>query len=363
MLTDSVNAASFFGGVGTALILGILLANRTGASLRLATRTDAPDGRVVAELEKAHGLALAGPLKLSHVPIDGTRALTVGPGDVLMTTSWWTTRAVLDSTLPRDQVVYLLQEDERMFYPWGDDRLLCQETLAEPDLAVVVDTRRLLDHLTTSGAITVTDATSFEPAFPGIEPAPRESTARRQLSSTPGPRTPGTSSGAGVWPCRGRSRSGCWTLSVWDFHFVGRSTPELTLPGEVAPQVHEGLPWAAYQDLVSRMDAALVLMDTPHPSYPPYDLAAAGAAVLTNTHGSKTDLSDISANIITAPSSMDGLAEGLAQLAALGQDDDQRARNRADDGIVRSWDVALADVVGSLVARYAPVLGGSSDVH
>ena len=48
VLTDSVNAASFFGGVGTALILGILLANRTGASLRLATRTDAPDGRVVA---------------------------------------------------------------------------------------------------------------------------------------------------------------------------------------------------------------------------------------------------------------------------------------------------------------------------
>ena len=150
---------------------------------------------------------------------------------------------------------------------------------------------------------------------------------------------------------------------VWDFHFVGRATPELTLPGEVAPQVHEGLPWAEYQDLVSRMDAALVLMDTPHPSYPPYDLAAAGAAVLTNTHGSKTDLSDISANILTAPSSLDGLAEGLARLAALGQDDDQRARNRAGDGIVRSWDVALDDVVGSLVARYAPVLGGSSDVH
>ena len=83
VLTDSVNAASFFGGVGTALILGILLANRTGASLRLATRTDAPDGRVVAELEKAHGLALSGPLELSHVPIDGTRALAVGPGDVI----------------------------------------------------------------------------------------------------------------------------------------------------------------------------------------------------------------------------------------------------------------------------------------
>ena len=363
VLTDSVNAASFFGGVGTALILGILLANRTGASLRLATRTDAPDGRVVAELEKAHGLALSGPLELSHVPIDGTRALAVGPGDVIMTTSWWTTRAVLDSTLPRDQVVYLLQEDERMFYPWGDDRLLCQETLAEPDLAVVVNTRRLLDHLTTSGAITVADATSFEPAFPGIEPAPREPGAKRQLFFYSRPENARNLFWRGGLALSRAIEKRVLDPEVWDFHFVGRSTPELTLPGEVAPQVHEGLPWAEYQDLVSRMDAALVLMDTPHPSYPPYDLAAAGAAVLTNTHGSKTDLSDISANILTAPSSVDGLAEGLARLAALGQDDDQRARNRAGDGIVRSWDVALDDVVGSLVARYAPVLGGSSDVH
>ena len=224
VLTDSVNAASFFGGVGTALILGILLANRTGASLRLATRTDAPDGRVVAELEKAHGLALSGPLELSHVPIDGTRALAVGPGDVIVTTSWWTTRAVLDSTLPRDQVVYLLQEDERMFYPWGDDRLLCQETLAEPDLAVVVNTRRLLDHLTTSGAITVADATSFEPAFPGIEPARREPGAKRQLFFYSRPENARNLFWRGGLALSRAIEKRVLDPEVWDFHFVGRAT-------------------------------------------------------------------------------------------------------------------------------------------
>ena len=97
----------------------------------------------------------------------------------------------------------------------------------------------------------------------------------------------------------------------WDFHFVGRGTPELTLPRDVHVNVIEGLGWTDYQDLVASMDAALVLMDTPHPSYPPYDLASVGAAVLTNSHGIKTDLSDISDNIVVAPSTVDGLLEGL----------------------------------------------------
>ena len=99
----------------------------------------------------------------------------------------------------------------------------------------------------------------------------------------------------------------------WEFHFVGRGTPELTLPRDVKVNIIEGLGWTDYQDLVASMDAALVLMDTPHPSYPPYDLASVGAAVLTNSHGIKTDLSDISDNIVVAPSTVDGPARGAAR--------------------------------------------------
>ena len=174
--------------------------------------------------------------------------------DVIMTTSWWTTRAVLDSTLPRDQVVYLLQEDERMFYACGDERLLCQETLAEPDLAVVVNTRRLLDHLTASGAIPhLADAIVARACVSrGIEPAPARARApSATCSSTPGPRTPATSSGAAAWCCRGPSRSGCWTPTS------GTSTSSAGPPGADAARRggaagHEGLGWADYQDLVAR---------------------------------------------------------------------------------------------------------------
>ena len=61
----------------------------------------------------------------------------------------------------------------------------------------------------------------------------------------------------------------------------------MELPGGVRPTVWSKLPWSKYAELVSTMDLGLCLMDTPHPSYPPLDLAAAGAVVVTNTHGSK----------------------------------------------------------------------------
>ena len=34
-----------------------------------------------------------------------------------------------------------------MFYPFGDERLRCRETLSEPELRVLVNTQQLFDHL------------------------------------------------------------------------------------------------------------------------------------------------------------------------------------------------------------------------
>ena len=105
------------------------------------------------------------------------------------------------------------------------------------------------------------------------------------------------------------------------------------------------------------MDAALVLMDTPHPSYPPYDLASVGAAVLTNSHGIKTDLSDISDNIVVAPSTVDGLLEGLREVVDLARDPERRAANVAADHIRRDWEQTLVPVVDWVMERFADVVG------
>ena len=363
VLTDSVGPSSLFGGVGTSVILAILLANRFGATLRIATRTEEPDPSVVATLEEAAGVRLEGALETAYVPVDGHQELAISDNEIVMTTSWWTTRATLGSTIDRAQVLYLLQEDERMFYAFGDERLMCSETLGERDVAVVVNTQRLLDHLGSPENYPhlAEEAIALTPAFPGglpregAELAPRPE-GKRRLFFYSRPENARNLFWRGGTVLSRAVEEGLIDPHEWELHLVGRRTPDLTLPRDTKPLVVEGLNWLDYQSLVHTIDAALVLMDTPHPSYPPLDLAAAGVPVLTNTHGSKQDLSDFSANILTAPSTVDGLMDGMRRLLALSDDRAQRSANVRADGIERDWNTSLAPTVDALAERFSGVM-------
>ena len=48
------------------------------------------------------------------------------------------------------------------------------------------------------------------------------------------------------------------------------------------------MPYEAYGGLLGRSDVLLSLMLSPHTSYPPLEMAAAGGLVVTNTYGPKT---------------------------------------------------------------------------
>ena len=111
---------------------------------------------------------------------------------------------------------------------------------------------------------------------------------------------------------------------------------DIELPGGVRPTVSAALPWSDYADLVSKMDLGLCLMDTSHPSYPPLDLAAAGAVVVTNTHGSKQSLQNWSNNIIAAPPTILALVDALRHGVMLSRDtldDFEPEPRRSSDGV------------------------------
>ena len=358
IVTDSVGASSLFGGVGTALILGTLLANRLGATLRLATRREPPDARALTSVLTSNGIALQGPLEIAYAAESGEHPLSLTDDDLFLTTSWWTTRSTLGA-VPHERIAYLLQEDERMFYPFGDDRLLCAETLDEPDVPLVINTQLLFRHLSAGpGALAncADRAIAFEPAFPAAGKTRRTHRAgdKRKFFFYSRPHNQRNLFWRGAAALAEAVEDGVLDPAEWDFFWVGKDTPALTLPRGVKPERVQGLNWAQYQELVADMDAALVLMDTPHPSYPPLDLAGAGVAVLTNTHAEKTDLSQYSKNILMCAPTREGLHEGLAQVAMLGRDDAVRAANRNADGICRDWNVALNEVVAWLCARLSP---------
>jgi hypothetical protein len=138
----------------------------------------------------------------------------------------------------------------------------------------------------------------------------------------------------------------------WDFHFVGRLIDDVVLPGNVRPHISENLSWAEYAALVRHMDLGLCLMDTPHPSYPPLDLAASGAVVVTNRHGVKQSLSHYSPNIFCAESSVEGLKNELVKAAQLAGDYQTRLANYSRNRIARDWSVTLEPVVTALFEKF-----------
>ncbi len=217
IVTDSIGEGSLFGGVGTALIIGTLLAEDLHARLRLITRTERPHLERIRTVLDAQGLTWKGDIDIVHRRRAGPRMCAVGAGDVFLTTSWWTTRATLGA-VPASKVIYLLQEDERLFYARGDEQLRCAETLGQSNLHCLVNSALLYRHFTQGPeplAQLEGRALWFEPAFPsasstttGIVAAPADNATS---SSTRARTTFATSIGEASRPLPRRSTTGSST--------------------------------------------------------------------------------------------------------------------------------------------------------
>ena len=344
VITDSISAGLLYGGVGTAMILGALMAQRTGSALRFVTRREAPQPANLDHVLAAYGIALDRPPTFEFVSAHaGGPPIEVCDGERFITTSWWTTAGALQS-LPARSILYLLQEDERMFYPFGDERLLCERTLARRDIRYLVNTQLLFDHLVGSGLPHLIDHGDwFEPAFPHeiFHPRPRPAGSKRRLLFYARPYNLRNLFHLGVEAIDRALAEGVLDPDTWELVLVGRDIPNIVFSRPIGAVRREHLSWTAYADVVGTVDLGLCLMYTPHPSYPPLDLAASGAVVVTNRHGVKQDLDRYSRNILCADPEPAALVDALGRGIALVADTEQRERHRRDSPLGSSWQSAL----------------------
>jgi hypothetical protein len=352
MVTDSINAGSLFGGVGTAIILSTLLARRLNARLRLVTRTEPARAENFGAVLSALRVSWEGNVEFVHSPAAGGREVPVRDRDIFLTTSWWTTWCVRRAINPR-RIIYLLQEDERMFYPYGDERLRCSETLRDPEVRFVVNTEGLFRHLVGGPEALPNlrvNGTWFEPAFPSAidEIPPRGVDGKRRFLFYARPNNLRNLYWRGLEVIEACLEEGMLDPEGWEIHFVGRDLEDVILPRGVRPHLAQNLPWTEYLSLVRQIDVGLSLMDTPHPSYPPLDLAAAGAVVVTNRHGPKTSLAHYSENILCVDPTVQGLKRGIADAIELAADEPRRKANHARNRLQRDWQVALQPVLQHL---------------
>ena len=355
IVTDSINSGSLYGGVGTALIIGALAARRLGAGLRLVTRIEPPEVSNVGLVLGVHGIPWDGNVEFVHAPRGdalGGKDVPASQDDLFLTTSWWTTWSTRQS-VPRARIAYLLQEDERMFYPLGDDHLRCTETLSDPGVLYLVNSELLLSHFKEAGL--APGGVAFEPSFPSqvyhsSEQERRPARGKRGFFFYARPHNPRNLYWRGVEALSAAIEEGVLDPAEWDFHFAGHGAGPMSLPRGATALFPGPMAWTEYAAMARRMEVGLCLMYTPHPSYPPLDLAASGAVVVTNRFGPKSELSRYSPNILCADPDVPSLVAALRQATALAADSEVRAANFSRSGLQRDWAVSVAPALDRLVA-------------
>ncbi len=340
VVTDSINSGSLYGGVATALILAAFLAERWDCDLRIITRT-----------KKAHKQNFYNILRANNVPftrnieflyaqyLDNNAEVPVGSGDVFLTTSWWTTWGV-KAIFGEKRILYLLQEDERIFYPFCDERVRVQELFMSPDLTFIINSRILYEHFIKEGFDNIRqNGMWFEPAWSHqlFFYEQKDSHSKKNFSFYARPNNSRNLFYLGIDVINNAMIKGILNPDEWEINFIGKDIPLFGNDLGCPIHIYQNLEWSNYAALVRKMDLGLSMMYSPHPSYPPLDLAASGAVVVTNRYGIKQDLNNYSKNIICRDLNRDDLLDGIKQGVALSLNYDERMNNYRNNKIINDW--------------------------
>ena len=296
--------------------------------------------------------------------------LAIGARDLFMATAWWTAQQAKYAVrqTQHSRFVYLIQDYEPLFHPASTQQALAAETYSLDHLPVV-NSQWLHEFLVRERIGRFADpafverSLVFQPAvdrtlfFPAFD---RSTRARRRLLFYARP-TNGLRNlfELGVAALEKAVADGTLDPERWEFVGMGESFPAVSL-GRGATLVPA--PWldlAGYAQQMRESDILLSLMLSPHPSYPPLEMAACGGLAVTTAFANKTSeaLAELSANIIGVPPTLEGISEGL-EAAVARLDDVEGRRAAAAINLPASWRSSLAEVVPRLFDELA-VLQGS----
>lgn len=332
LLVPSINPEDVFGGISTALKLFRRLAEDTG----IPTRIIVLDGEVHEEgladrfpgYEVVQMNALSGAMhQIVPAVSRHNKTIPVMRGDWFLCTSWWSAYCVQEEMsrllargdrLAFNPILYLIQDYEPGFYSWSSRYALAESTYDSPHETIAVfNSKELKNHFDSLGY-------DFKRSFV-FDPFLNDQLKRHlvSLGGKTGKRKqimiygrPDTDRNAFSLVVEGLRR---WVDSYdgqasWDIVSAGQyHAPVYIGKGRYVPSVGK-LSLDDYAHLLAESYAGISLMISPHPSYPPLEMASFGVKVVTNGYSGK-DLSSFSENITSlsrvTPSR---IAEALAEI-------------------------------------------------
>ena len=300
LLLPSINSRHYFGGIHTAVVLYREMLERFPRSRIILTdaapEVDAlqrfPD-HVLVNLEEDD----PAPRQIVAFNDRYARTLPLAMGDRWLSTAWWTAYGAQQlSAWQQDRYGikgrsgYLIQDFEPGFYPWSSQSFVALGTYRPDQDVAVFNTSQLSDYFDHCG-IGFKNRFVFEPTLnEGLRRALEAQIEapflrRKQILVYGRPSTP-----------RNAFELICESLRIWASTMPDATEWEIVSAGELKEDLDLGgvriralgkLDIDAYGELLSTASVGLSLMVSPHPSYPPLEMAAFGMGVVTNTFQNK----------------------------------------------------------------------------
>lgn len=304
LLVPTIAADQLFGGVATALHFFSELAASDFDLRVILTDNDGHDPQPPALLAGWQFIraedSTDGTRQITPFAHRNGRQLPVRRNDIFIASAWWTAYTgqrliqwqAQHFACPIRPLVYLIQDFEPGFYPWSTRYLLAQSTYTQREvpLIAVFNTRLLQDYLAAQG-FEFTPAYAFEPSLhpqlrQWLQAHPLQTVRKRQILFYGRPSVernafPLIVQGLQYWQ-QHDPRSADWQVIS-----MGERHPPVALAPDRPCQVKGKLNLNDYATLISESAIGISLMVSPHPSYPPLEMAAFGMRVITNSFGAK----------------------------------------------------------------------------
>jgi hypothetical protein len=305
LLVPTLRAAHVFGGISTALtFFAALIKDDSDARIILTDDAQAPDPLPPSLGNWTAHKATADDVGGRHIIPFGARAdvaLPVRRHDVFVATAWWTAyttqRLIGWQTdaygVAPPPLIYLIQDYEPAFYPPSTRHCLAQSTYdyAGPMMGVF-NTALLRDYFHQQG-LTFARSFTFEPQLNPILASlrRRSSSARKERRMILYGR-PSVPRNAFELMCLGLRHwsAGDTEAGQWRIESLGESHQDIPLHNGAVIVSRGKVSLEAYAETLSRASIGVSLMLSPHPSYPPLEMAEFGVHVITSRYANK-DLS------------------------------------------------------------------------
>ncbi len=314
LLINNINKNQMYGGIKTALDLFDQVVNELNGDARIIIQApltqetiDQYAGWEVDELENEHP---AHRLLTSLAWKNGEqRKIDVKAEDIFMTTYWSTHYCVADVLNfqkevfgVENKIIYLIQDFEPSFSAWSDNYLLCESTYHTPNTFAIINSSELAHYLHRLGYHFYHESVFFPRLTPEIAQALNQDKHVKKKKQI-------------LFYGRPNFSRNCFPLIIeainhfqkehrdlakeWQFISIGSSLKKKVRLYDGSLLATKGkMPLADYANLLKESSVGISLMCSPHPSYPPLEMAAANLITITNQFVDK-DMREFSNHIIS----------------------------------------------------------------